>query len=123
MQSAGSAERTLLATAAPAAVSRHSFSVLPTSAKSEGVESSEGPWWVTSYATRYPGGAFADNPLNTACIHAGAAGARDRALPPKSALVMFPVTWTVRTGTGLTEECLERKMMRSASMSRSRWSW
>ena len=45
---------------------------------------------------------------SVACIIPVAAGASVRGVPPTSAVLKFPVTWTVRTGTGCTLECREK---------------
>ena len=50
-----------------------------------------------------------------ACIIPVAAGASVRGGSPDIRCPEISVTWTVRTGTGLTLECRERKITRSAS--------
>src|SRR5512137_1203428 len=99
---AGEADKTLCATARAAFWSVHSFSVLPISTKNDGWIRDVGPWWVTSYDTRYPSGQCFLSSRSVAFIMTGAAGARVRAVPPTSAVLKLPVTCTVRTETGFT---------------------
>ena len=111
------AERTLSATALPATGSVHSFSVLPISTKNEGWESPVGPWWVTSYETRYPSGQCRARDRRVACIIAGVGRGKGPGLPAELCLPEVPGHVDGQDRDRVGAEWRERKMTRSASIS------